>query len=77
MLGYFAWYGLGRGFIEGLRTDSLYVGPLRVSQLVGFASFVIALGLMLYFTFIKKAPRYESASYKPVAEENDDENDVG
>ena len=30
-LGYAAWYGLGRAMIEGLRTDSLYWGPIRVS----------------------------------------------
>lgn len=65
VLGYLAWYGLGRGFIEGLRTDSLYIGSLRVSQLVGFLSFALALGSMLVFLFIKKAPKYESASYKP------------
>lgn len=29
-LGYAAWYGLGRCFIEGLRVDSLYWGPFRV-----------------------------------------------
>ncbi len=29
------WYGLGRAFIESLRTDSLMIGPFRVSQLVG------------------------------------------
>ena len=33
-LGYAAWYGLGRTFIEGLRTDSLYWGTFRVSQLL-------------------------------------------
>ena len=39
---YFFWYGLGRAWIEGLRTDSLYIGGtgLRVSQLL---SIVIAL----------------------------------
>jgi len=31
---YFIWYGIGRLFIEGLRTDSLYIGNIRVSQLV-------------------------------------------
>lgn len=33
---YLAWYGLGRAWIEGLRSDSLYIGStgLRVSQLV-------------------------------------------
>ena len=33
-LGYVAWYGLGRALIEGLRTDSLYLGAFRVSQLL-------------------------------------------
>jgi len=33
---YFLWYGLGRAWIEGLRTDSLYIGTtgIRVSQLL-------------------------------------------
>ena len=31
---YFIWYGIGRFFIEGLRTDSLYLGSFRVSQIV-------------------------------------------
>lgn len=31
---YSAWYGLGRFFIEGLRTDSLLAGQIRVSQLL-------------------------------------------
>ena len=32
ILFYLAWYGTGRFFIEGLRTDSLTIGTLRVSQ---------------------------------------------
>ena len=31
---YITWYGFGRFFIEGLRTDSLYLGNIRISQLV-------------------------------------------
>ncbi|MBQ2987656.1 MAG: prolipoprotein diacylglyceryl transferase [Clostridia bacterium] len=31
---YFSWYGLGRTFIELLRTDSLMIGSLRVSSLL-------------------------------------------
>ena len=38
---YLAWYGLGRGFIELLRTDSLEIFGLKVSALVGFLSAVI------------------------------------
>lgn len=46
-MAYLAWYGFGRMFIEGLRTDSLYLGNtgIRISQLVGFLCFVIAGGL--------------------------------
>ena len=47
-LGYVAWYGLGRAFIEGLRADSLYLGDFRVSQLVAAVScFAAALALVL------------------------------
>ncbi len=33
---YCAWYGFGRGFIELLRTDSLMLGPIRVSCILAF-----------------------------------------
>ena len=38
---YFIWYGIGRLFIEGLRTDSLYIGSIRVSQLVSIILILI------------------------------------
>lgn len=39
---YLIWYGAGRFFIEGLRTDSLYLVPgLRVSQLVAVISVAV------------------------------------
>ena len=37
---YLAWYGFGRMLIEGLRTDSLMIGPFRISQLVGLLCFL-------------------------------------
>jgi len=42
---YVAWYGLGRMFIEGLRTDSLYLfnTGLRVSQVLAGLSVVAAI----------------------------------
>ncbi len=48
---YVAWYGFGRGLIEGLRTDSLYfMGTgLRISQFLGFASCIAALFVLSYF----------------------------
>lgn len=40
LLMYLAWYGLGRCIIEGFRTDSLYLGSFRISQLLAFVCFV-------------------------------------
>ncbi len=34
MIKYFIYYSAGRYFIEGLRTDSLFIGPFRTAQLV-------------------------------------------
>lgn len=47
---YLSCYGFGRGMIEGLRTDSLYFFStgIRTSQMLGFLSCVIALGLLLW-----------------------------
>ena len=49
-LSYMAWYGLGRSFIEGLRTDSLYIPgtAIRVSQLLAAASCGVAVVLLVY-----------------------------
>ena len=44
---YMILYGIGRFFIEGLRTDSLYIGPLRTAQVVSIIG--IALGILLLF----------------------------
>ena len=50
-LGYAAWYGLGRCMIEGLRADSLYIGPFRVSQLLAGVSCIIAVSLLVWNHF--------------------------
>lgn len=44
---YVAWYGLGRAWIEGLRTDSLYIGTLRVSQVLAAVSCIVAIALLV------------------------------
>lgn len=55
-LSYVIWYGVGRTFIEGLRTDSLYFfnTGLRSSQLVGILSAAVALVWLIWR--LKKAP---------------------
>ena len=46
---YFFWYGLGRAWIEGLRTDSLYIGStgIRVSQLLSIVLAAVTLLLLI------------------------------
>ena len=41
---YFIWYGIGRFFIEGLRTDQLQIGNtgIAVSQMLGITLFFTA-----------------------------------
>ncbi len=46
ILFYFAWYGLGRFMIESLRTDSLMLGPIRVSQALSAVLFLGAVTLL-------------------------------
>lgn len=55
-LGYTAWYGLGRFFVEGLRTDSLMWGSVRVSQALGGVLFIVAAGLMLTIFLWSRKP---------------------
>ena len=50
-LGYVAWYGLGRAIVEGLRTDSLWWGPFRVSQLLAAVSCIVAVAVLLVQAF--------------------------
>ena len=52
---YVFWYGLGRAFIEGLRTDSLMLGNIRVSQMLAIISSAAA--LILLFVIGSKVKR--------------------
>lgn len=57
---YGVWYGTGRAIIEGLRTDSLYIGDtgLRVSQLLSMAIVVVsAVLLIINLIKVKKNPK--------------------
>lgn len=44
---YVLWYGTGRFFIEGLRTDSLYIGSVRASQMLALISAIAALVIII------------------------------
>ena len=49
---YIMGYGLGRFFIEGLRTDSLMAGSMKVSQIVALVCFFGAM-LLLVFNYVR------------------------
>ena len=69
---YVAWYGLGRAWIEGLRTDSLYLFStgIRVSQLVAAVSFVAAAGIIAWVRLKKKPQRKDLfVSHAPQTQE--------
>jgi len=46
-------YSLGRLWIEGLRTDSLMLGPLRVAQVVSLLGIVIGIGGLVWLYGLK------------------------
>lgn len=70
---YLIWYGFGRMLIEGLRTDSLMLGNLRISQCVGFLSVILGIVLMVYFKRkYRKAIPSKDTEYTPVYTSCDD-----
>lgn len=79
VLMYLTWYGLGRAFIEMLRTDSLYIPgtEIRISALVGALCFVFGLATLIFMKLrVKKHPQtLETAlvSGPKEAEEPDDD----
>nr|WP_317412731.1 prolipoprotein diacylglyceryl transferase [uncultured Solibaculum sp.] len=67
-MGYIVWYGIGRFFIEGLRTDSLYIGDsnIRISQLL--SGLVVIAAVIAHFIIMSKVKEKESEdpNYVPV-----------
>lgn len=58
---YLLLYGIGRMFIEGLRTDSLYLGSVRISQLLSVIFIFVALVTIIY-NFYKNRKKKDSFS---------------
>lgn len=67
---YLAWYGLGRAWIEGLRTDSLYLfnTGIRVSQLLAALSCVAAIAVLVYVRVVRK-PQPEKLYVNRIAQD--------
>lgn len=63
---YFMWYGIGRFFIEALRTDSLMLYGFKAAQVVSVLMFVI--GLILFISKARSS-KFESRYKEVVASE--------
>ena len=69
ILMYCAWYGFGRGFIELLRTDSLYLSIFKVSSLLSFLLCIVAVALLV---IIPKRMAENSQGYSALFADEDD-----
>lgn len=70
-LGYAAWYGLGRCIIEGLRVDSLWWGPFRVSQVLAGVTCIAAVTMLAYQSFRPHPPANLWVNQRKAAESNE------
>jgi phosphatidylglycerol:prolipoprotein diacylglycerol transferase len=68
---YLVWYGIGRFFIEGMRTDSLYIGDtnIRTAQLISIIMILGAVGYLYVTRGLLK-----SKFYHEVLAENEEQN---
>ena len=66
---YMILYSIGRFFIEGLRTDSLYIGPLRTAQVMSLI--VIALGALLLIIQPKRVKAGDYTLTEPVSKKSE------
>lgn len=55
-LTYIMWYSFGRFFIEGMRTDSLLIGNLRMAQIVSLIGLIVGAILIIYRRVTIKKP---------------------
>ncbi len=65
---YLIWYGIARLFIEGLRTDSLMLGPIKIAQVVSVIFIVVGLYLFIKYKDkkgIEYSYNYIEADKKP------------
>lgn len=59
---YLIYYGTIRFFIEGIRTDSLYIGTFRISQIVSIVFIIIGLIINIYYLTKSKKSQADSVN---------------
>lgn len=78
ILVYMVTYSCGRFWIEGLRTDSLMLGPLRVAQVVSLVEISLGLlGLAWLYLLNRPLPDVVSSSRHQMTEEAPSDSDRG
>lgn len=55
---YLIWYGILRFFIEGMRSDSLMLGPLKIAQIVSILFSIAGIGIIIHNTIKCKDKKY-------------------
>lgn len=60
---YLIWYGIGRFIIEGMRTDSLMLGNLKMAQLISLLMIISGLIIFTVLSFKKNIKRYKEEYY--------------
>ena len=81
---YFLWYGLGRFWVEGLRTDSLYLfgwtfmgEPIRVSQALSAVMVGLSAAVLIYMLAVRKPdPAQMYVNRQNEIPENEEETEV-
>ena len=75
---YIFWYGLGRAWIEGLRTDSLYFFgltlfgvPIRTSQMVAIVSALAAGAVLLWMSWKRRNAPADLYVHRAAAQQNE------
>ena len=62
---YITWYGLGRGFIELLRTDSLYIfETIKLNSVIGFVTFIAGAAGLIFLYIKSKKENTELENYR-------------
>ena len=59
---YLIWYGIERFFVEGLRTDSLMLGPIKIAQIMSIL-FVLSGIVVAIYCFKKQKKLYKEENY--------------
>lgn len=63
---YLIWYGIGRFFIESMRSDSLYIGSFKISMIVSII--IVAIGVLLNISIFIK--RHKKINYAKVGDDS-------